>query len=203
MKRRAARAIALAAVLLLLGACAVQRVKPLQADATSLARQAARERTLAAHPAWALQGRLGISDTHDSGSGSLEWTQHGAEFRFSVHAPVTGKTWILSGDPQQATLEGLHAQPVRGRDAAQLLERELGWRVPMAELVDWVRGARAPGEARIQFRADGLPAEFDQAGWKVQFLEYDRSREPALPSRVFASKGDYKVRLAIHAWTLP
>jgi outer membrane lipoprotein LolB len=191
------------AVILLLTACAGHGVRPLHVDAHLLARQDARERVLAAHPSWSLQGRLGVSDARDSGSGSLEWTQHGREFRFSVHAPVTGKTWVLSGDSGHATLEGLHERPVEGRDAADLLERELRWRVPVAELSDWARGARAPGAARIAFRADGLPGEIDQAGWKVQYLDYDLARDPPLPSKVFASKGDRKVRLAIRAWTLP
>ncbi|MEO7326458.1 MAG: outer membrane lipoprotein LolB, partial [Dokdonella sp.] len=87
-------------------------------------------------------------------------------------------------------------------DASALLERELGWRVPVAELVAWARGARAPGQAQIDFRADGLPAEIDQAGWKVQFLDYDQEHDPPLPSKVFAAKGSYKVRLSIRKWTL-
>ncbi len=123
-------------------------------------------------------------------------------FRFSVHAPVTGKTWLLSGDAQHAMLEGLRDQPVEDASAAQLLERELGWHVPIAQLVEWVRGMRAPGAARITFRGDGLPASIEQAGWTVDYLDYDESQSPPLPRKVFARKGNYKVRLAIHAWTM-
>ena len=193
-----------AAIAMVLGlvACAGQRVKPVTADAQLLSRQLLRERALAAHPDWTLHARLGVSDGHDSGSGSLEWSQHADKFHFSVHAPVTGKAWILSGDRSHAVLEGLLEQPVEGDGATALLERELGWHVPVAELVDWVRGVRAPGAAEIRFRADGLPGQIDQAGWKVEYLDYDQSRDPPLPSKVFASKGNYKVRLAIHAWTL-
>lgn len=202
MTARAWRACAAAALALALGACAAPRVKPVAADAALLARQDARERALGAHPAWRLAGRLGVSDGHDSGSGSLEWTQDGATFRFSVHAPVTGKTWLLSGDAQHARLEGLRERPVDGRDAAALLERELGWRVPVAELADWVRAMRAPGAARIRFRTDGLPAVIEQAGWTVEYPDYDERHDPPLPGRVFASNGRYKVRLAIRDWNL-
>lgn len=196
------RSIAPGACVLLLAACVGARVKPVAADAAMLARQAAREHALAAHAAWTLQGRIGVSNGRDGGSGSLEWAQDGSGFRFSVHAPVTGKTWTLSGGAGHAVLQGLRDEPVEGIDAATLLERELGWRVPVAELVDWVRGMRAPGSAGIQFRADGLPAAIEQAGWKVEFPEYDESREPPLPRKVFASRGNYKVRLAIREWTM-
>lgn len=191
-----------AAAALLLASCVTQHPRLLAPDAGLLERQGERERALAAHPDWELEGRLGVSDGRDSGSGSLEWSQRGADFRFSVHAPVTGKTWMLAGDARHAVLSGLRAQPVEGDSAAALLERELGWQVPVAELVYWVRGMRAaPDGARIRFREDGLPAEIDESGWKVEYLDYDRSREPALPSKVFASRGNYKVRLAIRSWS--
>lgn len=203
MTARVLRSGAVCAIALALAACAAQRAKPLQADAAQLSRQAARENALGARAAWTVRGRLGVSDGHDSGSGSLEWTQDGAVFRFVMQAPVSGKTWVLSGDADHATLEGLRDQTLRGGSAAQLLESALGWHVPIGQLAEWARGMRAPGAARITFRPDGLPASIEQAGWKVDYIDYDTSQMPPLPSRVFASSGAYKVRLAIHAWSMP
>lgn len=185
---------------LVLAGCAAPRVRTVAPDAAMLAKQAAREQALAAKPDWQLEGRLGVSTGKDSGSGSLEWKQDGAAFRFSVYAPVTGKTWVLTGDPRHATLEGLRDAPVEGDDAATLLERELGWHVPVAELSAWVRGARASGEAKVEFREDGLPASIVQDGWTIDYPDYDTTKTPALPRKVFASRGDYRVRLAISAW---
>lgn len=198
------RVAALAAAALI-AACAGPRVKPptVPADAALLERQAVRERTLGAQTEWNLRGRLGVSDGRDSGSGSLEWSQRADAFRFSVHAPVTGKTWTLSGDANHATLQGLREQPIEAGDAQDLLQRELGWHVPVDELTHWVRGSRATPAARIAFRADGLPAEIDEGGWNVQYLDYDTSRDPPLPTKVFAARGEYRVRLAIREWNPP
>jgi outer membrane lipoprotein LolB len=182
---------------LVLSGCAAPRIKP---DADLLARQSAREQALAAQPAWQLTGRLGVSDGHDGGSGSLQWRQDGDVFRFSVHAPVTGKTWVLSGDSHHAVLEGLREQPVESADAAQLLERELGWHVPVTELTYWARAARAPGDAHIEFRSDGLPAVIEQDGWKIEYPDYDNTHAPPLPRKIFASRADYRVRLSVNQW---
>lgn len=186
---------------LLLAACAGPRIRVQVDEAAAMQCLQAREQALAGVQAWTLRGRLGVSDGRDGGSGTLEWTQRGDVFRFSVHAPVTGKTWILSGTPSQAVLSGLRPAPIEGRDARELLARELDWDVPVAQLVDWVRGRRAPGEARVEFRADGLPAAITQDGWRVEFLEYDDSALP-LPRRLYASSGSRKVRLAIRAWSV-
>lgn len=190
---------ALAVVFVLLASCAAPRLRP---DAQRMSAQEIRERTLAAQPRWTLRGRLAISGPQDGGSGSLEWSQDGGSFRFTVNAPVTGKTWTLSGNDSHVELEGLRDGPIVGDNAAIMLERELGWQVPVDELAHWVRATRAPGDAELVFRADGLPAELRQAGWKVEYPDYDASRQPALPRRIFASRGDYKVRLVVQRWEL-
>lgn len=194
---RHASAFALAA---LLAACAAPRLKP---DAARLAVQQEREQVLAARDRWTIEGRLGVSDGRDGGSGSLRWVQDGAAFDLTVHAPVTGKTWVLRGDDRHAVLEGLRAEAVEGPDAAALLARELGWQVPVAELGYWIRGMRAPGPATLVFREDGLPARIEQAGWTVEYRDYDESVDPPLPQRIFASRGERDVRVSIRSWTLP
>jgi outer membrane lipoprotein LolB len=199
MNRAGLRAAVVVAALLL-GACAAQQHKASRPDAAGLAAQVLRETTLERRADWSLRGRLGVSDGHDSGSGSLEWIQKTSAFRFSVHAPVTGKTWVLSGDSGSARLDGLREQAVEGGDAGLLLERELGWKVPVSELRYWARGERAPGAASVEFRDDGLPAVIVQGGWTVRYLDYDLAQDPPLPSKVFATRGDYKVRLAIREW---
>lgn len=184
---------------LLLSACAAPRLKP---DVTLLRGQDAREQVLAKRDHWTIEGRLAVSDGRGGGSGSLEWTQDGNNYRLSLHAPVTGKTWVIHGDQDHAVLEGLRQQAVEGADAAALLARELGWQVPVAQLGYWVRGMRAPGAARLIFRSDGLPAKIEQDGWNVDYRDYDMDRDPALPSRIFADNGERHVRLAIRHWTL-
>ncbi|WP_440221679.1 lipoprotein insertase outer membrane protein LolB [Dokdonella sp. MW10] len=197
--RTAAAVFAITA--LVLAGCTPSRVKP---DAAASGDLDTRERALAPQVAWTLSGRLAVSGRGDGGSGSLTWEQDGTRYRFAVNAPVTGKTWILSGDDGHAELTGLRATPVRGDDATRLLERELGWQVPVAQLAAWARAVRAPGApATVAFRADGLPAQIDQAGWTVRYLDYDTSRDPALPTRIFASRGDDKVRLVVQRWSTP
>lgn len=197
---RAWSRLALAAAFALLAGCVAAPTRPVVATSVMLDAQAGRERALAAQTRWSLEGRLGVSDGHDSGSGSLQWEQDGETFRFTVHAPVTGKTWVLSGDAHGARLQGLRDDVIEGGDAATLLRREVGWQVPFAQLVDWARAVRAPGEAQVQFDAQGLPAQIEQDGWIVKYADYDMAQTPPLPRRVFASRGEQRVRLAIRDW---
>src|ERR1700753_425733 len=138
---RVAIAISIAAAL---AACAPVRVKE---SAETNTAQSAREAKLAPMKSWTLTAHIGVSDGKDGGSGELVWKQNGDNYDFTVHAPVTGKTWKLSGDASRATLEGVDPQPDTGRSPDRLLKDRLGWDVPLAQLSDWVRGLRAKGSA--------------------------------------------------------
>lgn len=190
----------MAAGALVLGACApVQVREPGTPD--QLAAQGAREQLLAAQADWSLDGRFAASDGTHGGSGSLGWRQHGQRFEFTLRAPITGKTVQLDGGPDGAVLTGVGKQPLAGRDAADVLNAEFGWEVPVADLAWWVRGLRAPGRpAVLTFGANGLPATLDQDGWHVDYREWYAERTPPLPRKVYASRAPYSVRVFIEQW---
>jgi outer membrane lipoprotein LolB len=80
-----------------------------------------------------------------------------------------------------------------------LTEQELGWRLPLAGLPDWVRGRAAAG-APAQTQLDGSQrlAQLTQSGWLVEFLGY--SSETGLPSRLRLSREGVALRLVIDQW---
>jgi outer membrane lipoprotein LolB len=192
------------AVALLLAACAPRQAVRLKGDAALLGRQQARERELAGLDHWTLQGRLGVSDGHKGGSGSLTWTQDGDRYEFVLRGPaLSGANFRLSGGPEGATLEGLRDGPLHGPDAEALMQRALGWTVPLRDLRAWVLGARADGgPAELRFGENGLPSWLRQDGWAVDYRAWDTGRRPPLPLTVFAARPPYKVRLSVESWSL-
>ncbi|HEU0276976.1 MAG TPA: lipoprotein insertase outer membrane protein LolB [Rhodanobacteraceae bacterium] len=188
---------------LLLAACAPLPVRT-PGTAAELAAQATRERALSAQRNWTLTARFAASDGRQGGSGGLDWRQDGDRYRFTLRAPVTGKTVELRGGPEGAELLGVGRTPRVGADANSVLSAEFGWRIPVVDLAWWVRGLRAPGAAAVlTFGADGLPATLDQDGWHVEFKDWYAKRNPPLPRKVFASRDPFNVRLLIEQWGLP
>jgi outer membrane lipoprotein LolB len=188
-----------AALPLLLAAC-VAPVR-MKGDAGLLDAQRAREQALAHADHWVLQGRLGVSDGKDGGSGSFSWTQNGDGYEFVLRAPITGKSFRLSGDAAGALLEGLEPGPLRGPDAEALMRKALGWEVPLRDLRAWVLGLRADsGPAELDFGANRLPSLLRQDGWAVDYREWDAARTPPLPTKVYAERPPYKVKLSIESW---
>jgi len=185
--------------LLVLAACAPLRVRETPA---ALAAQAAREAQLSDHASWTLSAHVFVSDgRQNSGSGDLQWHQSGDRYDFTLRAP-TGRTWKLSGNADQAQLEGVESQPIQGSDPGRLLREHLGWEVPLAGLSEWVRGMREPDrKAGLQFDAQGLPAVLEQDGWKIEYRDWFADRVPPLPRKVYAARGSARVKLAIESWS--
>jgi len=60
---------------------------------------------------------------------------------------------------------------------------------------------RASGSAHLEYDAQNLPALIEQSGWKVEYREWLSDRDPPLPRKLFASRGNARVRVAIESWS--
>jgi len=200
--------IAAVALFCVLAACAPVRTRVREATPQAEAVQAARETTLSARMHWVLSAHIGVTTRQDSGSGDLEWQQNGDAYTFTVHAPITGKTWKLRGDARGAVLEGVDAKPIADADVERLLRDHVGWDVPLESLRAWAFGLRAQGsDARTRFDDQNLPASIDQNGWSVEYRDWYPAKavagtDLAMPKRVFAASGSTKIKLAVYDWSL-
>lgn len=185
---------------LLLAGCVPVRTR---GTSEQLAAQAAREQAIGAQQHWSIHARFAASDGQHGGSGSLEWSQDGGDYRLVLRAPITGKTVQLDGGPDGAILTGVGAAALAGHSASEVLNHEFGWQVPVADLAYWVRGLRAPGSAAVlTFGANGLPATLDQDGWHVDYRDWYAERVPPLPRKVYADRAPFSVRVLVESWHL-
>ena len=191
--------IAALVLLMLVTACASvpRRNAP---DATQMAAQAQRERVLADSATWRLQGKVAVRSGGDGGSGQLFWSETAEGSELALRAPISGQGWRLQITADGALLDGLDGGPRRDTDAARLLREAVGWELPVAAMRHWVRGTRAAGEARLEFADDGLPSRLQQAGWTIDYLDWQREAVPPLPRRLVASRDEHRVRLVVGRW---
>ena len=191
---------ALLALLVLLAGCA--RAPLRGPDAALLAAQAGRESVLSTHSHWRLSGRIAVSGEGEGGSGRIDWEQRGDSYTIELSAPVTRRSWRLSGDADGARLEGHEQGVLEDRDAEALLRRAAGWSMPLDPLRSWVRGARDGARSELEFGAQGLPALLKQGGWSIEYRSWTEVDGLPLPARVFAESGQRRVRLVVDRWEI-
>lgn len=182
------------------GAPAAEAVAPPVDSPEAFAALAARDAQLRDAAGWALTGRFAVARGNDGGTLNVHWVQTGAAFDIRLSAPVTGRQWRLSGSAEGATLEGLGDGLRQGPDAESLLLEATGWRLPIRQMPDWVRGLRGPGPvAGLSVDAEGRPMGFRQDAWTLSFRDWWPG-DPPLPRRVFAEAEGASVRLVVSEW---
>lgn len=150
---------------------------------------------------WILQGKLGLRSEQESGSGTLWWQQADRTYDIRLSGPLGRGATRIQGEPSGVTLEMAGHPPYRAESAEDLLEQQIGWRLPVEHLLWWVRGLPDPDRpSRLQLDADSRAARIAQAGWTVEYSRYQQVGDVQLPQRLQLSGHDILLTLVITNW---
>lgn len=191
--------IAIFCGLLFLAACTGVPVQPPAADPQAVWKN--RQEQLAGIRNWALVGRIAIHAGEESWQAKIDWQQHREKYRIDLLGPLGHGSLRLEGDAGGVRLSD--GEQVRvATDAGTLLYKELGWRVPVADLRYWVLGLPAAGPADVEINAQGYLAKLEQAGWSMEFSKYAGYEGVVLPGRLFIHNHQARIRLVVDRWEL-
>lgn len=157
---------------------------------------------------WQAIGKLGVKVPNDGGSMTLRWQQSPDEFTIDFTGPFGQNILGIAGHAGQVTLSEPNKAPITAKTAEELIRKNTGWTIPVAQLAYWVRGLPSPTAKVTHFNpnAQGLIGELEQLGWKVTYGDYlsvSTSAETlAMPGRITAEFKDIKLTLVIREWQM-
>ena len=153
---------------------------------------------------WRVSGRLAVQIPDDGWSASLRWRQRAANYRIDLSGPFGQGAMRINGSPTRVALRTADGQVRRASSAEQLVAAELGVEVPISLLPHWLLGRPAPEVPvdKMHWRPDGSLEFLSQAGWQVQYLEYESVEERTLPSRISIEQGETQAKFALTSWRL-
>ncbi|MEE4626167.1 lipoprotein insertase outer membrane protein LolB [Pseudomonas alliivorans] len=150
---------------------------------------------------WQINGKVGIRAPKDSGSGTLFWLQRQDYYDIRLSGPLGRGAARLTGRPGAVALEVANQGRYEAKTPEELLQNQLGWRLPVSHLVWWVRGLPAPdSKSQVTLDGDSRLASLDQDGWQVEYLSYVEQNGYWLPERVKLHGQDLDVTLVIKDW---
>ncbi|MCQ4318468.1 lipoprotein localization protein LolB [Stutzerimonas zhaodongensis] len=150
---------------------------------------------------WQISGKIGIQAPQDSGSGTLFWLQRQDYFDIRLSGPLGRGATRLTGRPDAVSLEVAGQGRYEAESPEALVETQLGWQLPVSNLLWWVRGLPSPeSRSRVQLDVDGRLARLQQDGWDVEYLAYSEEDGYALPSRIKLAGRDLKITLVVKDW---
>ena len=164
----------------------------------------ARKHELTGLETWDIKGRIAVRTNDKSGSGSLYWAQRRDEYNLRVIAPFSGGVYELSGVAGEVSLRTPGNELLLAADPESLLYQTAGWRLPVSELVFWIRGLPAPSLQvdRLLFDDENRVSEMNQGGWFIRYNRYAGFNGMSMPSRLDLENGPLRVRLSVREWNL-
>ena len=152
----------------------------------------------AALDAFSLDGRFSLYQDSKGYSGRLSWTHAPAASEVLLSSPFGQGIAEVVVEPGGARLKTSDGKTYAAPDAETLKREVLGYPLPLAKLVDWVRGRVGGCVATLD--AHGRIGMLRYADWQVVYA-YGDERPDAPPIRIDARRGgEFELRLFIDEW---
>src|SRR5699024_3327359 len=151
--------------------------------------------------AWQINGKIGIRSEKESGSAVLFWLQRQDYFDIRLSGPLGQGSTRLIGRQGAVSLEIANRGTFQATSAKELMQQQLGWSLPVENLLWWVKGLPAPDSpSQLPLDDNSLLSELRQNQWHIQYLSYRPESDLQLPERIKLSGAGLDITLVIKEW---
>ncbi len=172
---------------------------PKQSSVTWESRQALLSRL----QSWQLSGKIAVNTTKESGSASVDWSQHAQNYKISLYGPLGANGITLNGNAANVTMETSNGQKSSAATAEQLIAQQWGWHLPVSYLTYWIRGLPVPNLPQTsRFDEAHRLASLTQQGFTVVYSGYTTAGSLELPQRMSITSPTFKSKLVIYKWNI-
>jgi outer membrane lipoprotein LolB len=155
---------------------------------------------------WQITGKLGVRTANQGGSLFINWQQQQARYQIHLSGLLGQGAILIEGQPGYVSLQQSGKPEVSADSAAVLLERTLGWQLPVAAASDWVKGVPLTSVAsNLSFSGQGQLASLTQKGWIIEYSRYRPVNGLWLPYKLVLQRVNdqpLKLTLIISQWRL-
>jgi len=191
----------LALILLLTGCVRMDQGKTGSQDFT-FKNKWARQATLQELTRWSIRGALSIQQPGESEIANYSWWQQGQQnYRITLASSLNLYQITVTGANGQVQLRRGSRDVIQASTPEALLQRSLGWQLPVSNLYYWVRGLPATGRKVASYDRYGHLATLRQSGWRVQYHSYTHYGRLDLPRKITMRRNGIKVTFVIKSWS--
>lgn len=150
---------------------------------------------------WDLKGLIAIRNSRDAYSANWQWQQNQKNYAINLIGPLGSNSIQLTGSPNQVLLQTSDGKKSTSTSPENLLEQQIGSRVPVSSLYYWIRGLPVPGiAAQKQLDASNRLSVLIQQGWRIEYSRYSSINHVDLPAKMILNNAALNVKIIINHW---
>jgi len=190
-------------VCLFLASCAsVRQPSAVSANQTILSWDE-RAKTLNQIQSWVIKGSASVQHQGKTDMGGLTWRQQNSRYEIYLSGPLSIGGISIAGSPGSVTMTQSSHAPASANTPEKLMQKQLGWQLPISPMFYWVRGLPSPSSKyQVTMDANNRITELTQQGWNIQYLSYMQVGSVDLPRLMVMTNPQLRVRLVIKNWGL-
>jgi outer membrane lipoprotein LolB len=152
---------------------------------------------------WQVQGKIGVIANNNAGSANFVWLKRSQQYQITLSQALSLGTIHLDGQPGHVELTMNNGHRYTASYPEELLASVWGYHLPISYLNDWIRGLPVAGmPAKMQYDNAHRLQTLTQGQWQIDYLSYEQMGKIALPTRVWVSSPNLKVKIVIYEWKL-
>lgn len=190
-----------ACLLLLLVGCAPSPKRPELSIKESNVSWDTHHKKLEGINTWQAKGRFAVTQGKKGGNASFIWEQTDALYQIKLHGPFGAGALMITGGPNQVYAQDANGKKHQAQTPEQLMQKMVGWHVPISGLRYWIRGIPLPNVpvTSKKFNANGYLEQLTQNGWSIHYSEYISEVTP-LPKMIQLHNPKLKIKLIVTSW---
>ncbi len=150
---------------------------------------------------WELQGRVGIVNGKDGGSGSMDWKQRGGVMDFSFRGPFGAGSLEVRGDSSALWVRSSRGDNFVSTEPEQDFAERLHVPLPVLSMRYWLLGLPDPGTPFTKtVDARGHLVTLSQRDWRVDYQDYASFDGYELPTRLLIQRDQVRIKVVINQW---
>jgi outer membrane lipoprotein LolB len=154
--------------------------------------------------AWHNSGAFSVKVNDKVNAANFTWQQTGRQyFRINVSSALNLVGFILTGKPNVATLVRSSDDSIQAASPEGVMQKALGWHLPLSNLYYWVRNLPAPGPFEAhQYDQYGHLQSLSQQGWQIRWRGFVTTQGLDLPRLILLSRPGVEIRIVAKQWQL-
>lgn len=152
---------------------------------------------------WSLEGSFSIQYAKNTNIASYQWQQRQDAYKISISSPLNLAHFDLYGNHKQVTLQESTYKFYTAKNPEKLLQQQIGWSLPISNLVFWIRGIPAPHSAyKLKLDQYRHLLSLKQQGWIIRYLDFTTLGDIDLPNKITLENPQFKIKITIKNWQI-
>ncbi len=149
---------------------------------------------------FSFNGRIAVKYGMRHDAVDIHW-QHRGYDDITLLGPLGYTAARIYRDANGATLDDAYGKHYAAADAESLMEKTLGWSVPLSDLRYWIVSNPSPdSDSKAERNKYGQLETLVQQGWEINYLRYTTTKADALPLEINMVRRGIDVVVKVDKW---